>query len=408
MVRDGAGQDVVRDRSPVRRVIEPTPAAAGVSSLWDLTLPLWDVEDRPEHMRIKETVNTLSLANFLAFKEHFEQKIKKEGKGDSVFGKDRKIASKCFKEEEDNCCEKLHAVRFERGPVVELEKYWAKMPVKRMDTYRHLPLEFTGAGSSVNENTITRAHDRTIPLRLKMFSKNNFSKKGFGSSNNSDNKEAAESWEAPKAIMEVHRALSNMTEVYACIWPLDPTPRVLNRVLLHYDFGASYGSDEKNRCKLIEQFCDLVLSENARRAVREDPPLSWEKAKDRWRDCAERWKDASYDRQSNYQSYNNRNNRFQGNQHNNNNSYGGASNSFNDGASKAAANNSAKAAPAPRLNGVLLCFMYNSGNNGKGCTRIDRIQGGCRDVRGSYLHACNFDKGGGKICYGKHERYKSH
>lgn len=357
----------VRDRSPVRGAAVHVESVSGASSLWDLTLPLWDVDDRPEHMRIKETVNSLTLSNFLAFKEHFEQKIRKEGKGDTIFGKDRKLATKKFKEEEDNCGDKLHTVRFERGPIVEVDKFWSKMPVKRMETYRHLPLEFTGAGSSVNESTITRVHDRTIPLRLKMFSKSNFSKKGFSSGKDSDSKEAADSWEAPKGIIDIQRALSNMTEIYACIWPLDPTPRVLNRVLLHYDFGAGYGSDEKNRCKLLEQFCDLVLSENARKAVRDDPPLSWEKAKERWRDCAERWKDAGTDRPNNFLPYQRNTNRRDG--------YGASSASNNTNTSSSSSNNSARPSPAPRLNGVLLCFMFNSGNNGKGCTRLDKIQG---------------------------------
>jgi len=49
--------------------------------------------------------------------------------------------------------------------MVEPEQFWSKMPTKRSETYRHLPLEAAGCANEVNEAVLLRAHDRTVPLR---------------------------------------------------------------------------------------------------------------------------------------------------------------------------------------------------------------------------------------------------
>ena len=74
-----------------------------------------------------------------------------------------------------------------------------------------------------NESVITRAHDRSLPLK-RMFAKGNLSKKGFGGS---DIKEPASDWEAPKGVLALQEALLNFGDVYNKLWPLDNTPRRL-------------------------------------------------------------------------------------------------------------------------------------------------------------------------------------
>ena len=139
--------------------------------------------------------------------------------------------------------------------MAEEETYWSKMPLKRKETFRHLPLEQDGADGAVNENVIKRAHDRSLPLRLRMFSKTNFSKKGF--STGTETKEPASDWEAPKAVLCIQEALRNFSDIYRKLWPLDNTPGRLERVLIHYDFGARLGGELRERCKLMEDFCTL-------------------------------------------------------------------------------------------------------------------------------------------------------
>jgi len=41
----------------------------------------------------------------------YELKLKKEGKGETVFGKDSAIPSKMYDREEDNCADVLHPLR---------------------------------------------------------------------------------------------------------------------------------------------------------------------------------------------------------------------------------------------------------------------------------------------------------
>ena len=218
------------------------------TTVWDLSLAIWPLEERPDSMRNQAVVNTMTLQNVFSFKEHYKQLQKREGKGETSFGSDQKLPMKKFGAQNDNASDMLHEVRFERGPVAELSEYWEKMPKKRMPTYRHLALEHAGLASQVNECVLTRAHDRTMPLRLRMFSKGNQSKKGF-TSKEAEGKEPADSWEYPKAILEMQMALCIFTEVYASLWPLDPTPRLLNRLFVEYEFGAAYADSEKERCR---------------------------------------------------------------------------------------------------------------------------------------------------------------
>ena len=395
--RRGVNEEwTVRERESERQEGRVDNSGSGtggrLKTTWELLLPIWDIEDRPEAMQHMETVNAMSLDNVFAYKQHYEQQSKKEGKGDSTFGKDKKLPGKKYEEEEDNCLDKLHAVRFERGPMAEEDSYWARVPLKRKDTYRHLPLEQDGADGQVNENVITRAHDRSLPLRLRMFARSNFAKKGF--STGTETKEPASDWEAPKAVLCVQEALRNFSDVYRKLWPLDNTPGRLERVLIHYDYGSKLGGDLKDRCKLIEEFCDRVLRENSGRAVREKLPLTFRQAKERWKDCVEESGLADrqgQDKKSDWQREDQKGRGGQGNR-----GKGG----WTDG--KFAGGGGAVA----MFQGNLVCYHYN--NRVTPCTR-KKSGDGCENGRGGvFAHVCNFQLKGGKFCLGKHKRHEKH
>ena len=57
--------------------------------------------------------------------------------------------------------------------------WWHKTPIKRRNTYRRLALAHLGADNLVSEHTIVRAHDRTLPLLIKMFLSSNYGKRSF-------------------------------------------------------------------------------------------------------------------------------------------------------------------------------------------------------------------------------------
>ena len=363
---------------------------------WELLLPIWDVDERPEAMQHMATVNAMTLENVFAYKQHWEQQSKKEGKGESTFGRDKKLPTRKFEEEEDDCGERLHSVRFERGPMVEEEKYWGRVPLRRKETFRHLPLEQDGAEGVVNENVVTRAHDRALPLRLRMFAKGNFTKKGF--TTGSESKEPASEWEAPKAILAVQEALCNLGDVFHKLWPLDNTPRRLWRVMVRYNYAAKWGTAEKDRCSLLEEFCDRVLRENSSRAVRDKGPLSYRQIKERWKDCMEECGGAEGSGQQK-QDGGKRDNQKQGKSAGGNKGFG----SLFDGQRKPVDGDSTK---FTRYQGNLICFHYNNRNTS--CTR--KAEGdGCDNGRGGvYAHVCNYQLGGGKLCFGKHKRHEKH
>jgi hypothetical protein len=280
----------------------------------------------------------------------------------------------------------------------EIEKWWDCMPSKRADTYRHLPLEHAGASANVNDCVITRSHDRALPLKLRMFLKENVAKKSFTNNSSSD---VAGVWDRPHTILELQTALANLAEVLAAVWPQDPTARILNRVLLMYEFGAAYENNEKDRCKLLEDFCDIVLRENARRAVTGGAPLSFQQAKERWRDLMELKKTVQHSKKADQS----------GNNHNNNKRAAAARNQVGGAGVAAPAANGARAAVMARsttvqFNGDFICYHYN--NAGRGCGRQAR-GGGCDNGRGGvFAHVCNHDYGNGRYCFAKHPRHANH
>ena len=282
--------------------------------------------------------------------------------------------------------------------MAEEEDHWKRVPLKRKEMFRHLPLEQDGADGQVNENVITRAHDRSLPLRLRMFSKVNFSKKGFSSG--AEAKEPGAEWEAPKAILCIQEALRNFSDIYRKLWPLDNTPGRLERVLIHYDYGSKLGGDLRDRCKVIEEFCDLVMRENIARAVRENIaravreklPLSYRQAKERWKDCLE--ESGLAERQRSGQK-----GEWQRDDRKGKSSQGGKNRGgWSD--SRAAADGN----PVARYQGNLVCYHFNNCN--MLCTR-KKAGDGCDNGRGGvFAHVCNFQLGVDKFCLGKrHEKH---
>jgi hypothetical protein len=56
-------------------------------------------------------------------------------------------------------------------------------------------LEHSGGAGKVNECVVVRAHDRSLPLKLRMFYTVNRVQKNFSAE---DSKEPAQDWDSPK------------------------------------------------------------------------------------------------------------------------------------------------------------------------------------------------------------------
>jgi hypothetical protein len=74
-------------------------------------LAVWPVDERPDQMRKPEVVNALSFDQMVTYKKLYDARMKKEGKGEEVFGHDSPIPVTVFEAGADDCAGELHAVR---------------------------------------------------------------------------------------------------------------------------------------------------------------------------------------------------------------------------------------------------------------------------------------------------------
>jgi len=214
-------------RGPAAGAAAAPAAATPLMSTWDMMEHVWDRHKRPDHLLIPDVVNSYTIDQMLVYKSHYQQQEKQEGKGDSVFTRDAKLPTKSYPAGDDNCAEQLHPARFERLPVVPLARFWDAVPTRR-PVFRHLQLAHIGCNGMVNEAVIGRMHDRSIPLRLAMFSKKHFGKK-YASTD-----ELTDGGDMLSEMAPVREALLNFAGVYQMLWPMDMTPYIIQRVLEYF------------------------------------------------------------------------------------------------------------------------------------------------------------------------------
>jgi hypothetical protein len=86
-------------------------SASGTVSTWEIMLAVWPVEERPDQMRRPAVVNALTFDQMVTYKKLYDARMKKEGKGEEVFGHDSPIPVTVFEAGPDDCAEQLHPVR---------------------------------------------------------------------------------------------------------------------------------------------------------------------------------------------------------------------------------------------------------------------------------------------------------
>lgn len=204
-------------------------------------------------------------------------------------------------------------------------------------------------------------------------------------------------------------SILNLADVFAELWPLDDSPRILMRVLLHYNLAANFKANESEKAKFMTEFCDAVLRENACRAVEHDPPLSFREAKERWTELSERANLATVAAQPASQG-----GTSGGGQQMNSgrDRQAGRRDGITDGAGKPAQGQKTNMAMRSRTcrhqvggQSWPVCFQFNRG----GCKRTTK-GAGCDDGRGGmFSHVCNFwDNQANKYCLQPHPRDKNH
>ena len=326
------------------------------------------------------------MKDLMDFKKLWDQQNKRDGAGEAMFSKDAKPPTVYFGAGADNCEDVLHPVRWCRNPIVAPEAYVHLVPVRHDIIYRQLQLAHLGAANVVHEKVIGRAHDRSVELRLCMFYKRNYNKR------NSGTEELGDGWENPAELEPVKDAVQNFAAVYHELWPRDPTPIIIQRVLTTHRYGASIEGKEGLKAKVVCDFFDSVMLANAGRAARSEVGVSAKEAKEIWAVTLEK-----HDVAANYS----RDRKPGGGTRNGD---GETSGNWRNSSGKGRDRTTTQKVQC-RYNGKLVCYLFNRLKGG--CNRTKKGDG-CEDGRGAqFAHVCN-NLENGKYCYGAHCREAIH
>ena len=256
--------------------------ASAASSNWSLLASIWPVSERPANLRRKEVVNAIDFNNLLAMAKFQKDTTSSatSSSGKASFTKDTLPGTTTFKEGKDDGVRKFHPARFLRLPLSNPKKWWNKVPLTREHKYRNIPLKFTGCQGQVSEKTIENAHDRSNAHQLKHFFSENIAinskpfkkierKDGDGLSTITDYL-----WEDPSNLSQCQDAMLNFQAVQQQLWPMDPTPTILLKVLTKYKWIQN-GDSLKDKVAAATAFFNALMRENAGRAVRGETVMSF-------------------------------------------------------------------------------------------------------------------------------------
>ena len=102
---------------------------------------------------------------------------------------------------------------------------------------------------------------------------------------------------------QLEEALDNLVRLWSSIWPFDYGPSNIKGVLTKHRNFASTFENMSTRKKILEDFINRTLGDNAVRAGQKLPPWSFKEVEDRAKEVMERKSD--YNRVQNHGSFNN-------------------------------------------------------------------------------------------------------
>ena len=263
---------------------------------------------RPDWLKEDKTINSLpraTVANIIAqsqMTEAMNRQIKmKEDKADKSKGglrKDEDVKIISVREGDDNATNTLHPQRFSlRPPLVKPDSYWDLIPVKWPETNKRLQLAHLGLDHVISARTKEVVHDRSdITINIKMFSPINVMVGREGDSMTSRFKhesggvrvEMLDKWADITTIGQLDEALDNLVRLWSSVWPFDYGPSNIKGVLSkHRNFAGSF-DNMNTRKKILEDFINRTLGDNAVRAGQKLPPLSFKEVDDRAKEVMDR------------------------------------------------------------------------------------------------------------------------
>ena len=277
--------------------------------------PDWLLEDRMINSLPRATVATVIAQSKMTEAINRQNKLREEKADKSKGGlrKDEEIKLVTVKAGEDDATSVLHPQRFLlRTPLTKPEVYWDMVPVKWPETNKKLQLAHLGLDHVISARTKELVHDRSdVTINIKMFSPVNVMIGREGDSMTSKFKhesdgvkvEMLDKWADLTSIGQLEEALDNLVRLWSSIWPFDYGPSNIKGVLTKHRNFASTFENMSTRKKILEDFINRTLGDNAVRAGQKLPPLSFKEVEDRAKEVMERKSD--YNRVQNHGSFSN-------------------------------------------------------------------------------------------------------
>lgn len=241
---------------------------------FDKLASIWRLERRPLWLQDRQEVNEMSWREIMEVKrEHEREEQREEEDGGATSLRDVGIPTTKFEKAKDNRADKIHPASMLRLPIAKLERFWRKLPLKREPVFRNMPLRRALQGHVVPTSTLTKMHDRTVPVTLKMLlDQNSFRRPAR------DGGKDEPDLEPTARLRNALAALWAYTAIQRQLWPMDDTPEILGLVLVKCDYGGAQRSDSV-KAAIIENTFNRVMVENAQRALERLPPVDGERMK---------------------------------------------------------------------------------------------------------------------------------
>merc|ERR1712112_358069 len=184
-----------------------------------------------------------------------------------------------------------------RTPLTKPESYWDMVLVKWPETNKRLQLAHLGLDHVISARTKELIHDRAdVTINIKMFSPVNVMIGREGDSMTSKFKHEADGvkvemldkWADLTSIGQLEEALDNLVRLWSSIWPFDYGPANIKGVRTKHRNFASTFENMSTRKKILEDFINRTLGDNAVWSGSVLPPLSFKEVEDRAKEVMER------------------------------------------------------------------------------------------------------------------------
>ena len=375
---------------------EQSESGGSGASNWDITLPLWPLNSRPDIYKNKSVINAMPVDSFLKiislYREGEQLRDKKAVAGGVK--PDDKIPVTTFKAQEDDRKSILHEASLLRMPVSDPETWYDQVPIARNEIVKAIPLKATGSEHAVSDVALEKMHNRANPISLKFFVAENISvsakppreTRKYGEEGHSTVTELA--WEQAGTISQATEAVISYGCCLQQLWPLDTTGWALIRLFNRFKWLVAV-QPSKTRVDLISSSFNRIVKKNSLRAANNQAPIPYEEMESILKDVLVRnnqkpdipvpGERANYQEQK-YSAKSTHNQRY-------NSSQGQA---LFGAAQQGQQQQAAFRIPQlPTLHGNKLCHGFN--NPGQQCTYAAQAGGNtCKGPRGNiFAHACS-------------------